>query len=434
MSATRLTEALARREQGAAEVVHVARGGSQQVCEHIISLTSLLTSWAYQVTVVGPLDKKLRTELGRGGVATAEISLPESTSLREQLAAARGLAGLLRNHPVSLIHAHGFQSALSALLACRSLRPAPPVVCTPHGLPFLEHERPLSPWRRRAYRWLLRRCDAVIAASDTQRREIGAIDPASARDAAVVPYGIDPRRYYDPLSVGRRRQLLGINPAAAVIGCVGEMARGGPLELFFDAAAQLCRRLPNLEFVLIGSGPDQDHFRDLAHRRGILGASVFLGERHDLPQVLGALNVLAVPQTSWPAGMLALQALACGLQVVAVPGGEAEEMLPDAPEVVIVSSSDPTALAQGIEEQLRTESDAMAPAEEDAMAVSAELSSFLVSREFYDLDRPTPVDGPPASAGINVPAAELLQAYSVTQMARETVAVYHELLDKRSGK
>ena len=109
-------------------------------------------------------------------------------------------------------------------------------------------------------------------------------------------------------------------------------------------------------------------------------------------------------------------------------------MLPDAPEVAIVSSSDPTALAQGIEEQLRTESDAMAPAEDDAAPASVEMASFLVSREFYDLDRPTLPDSAPTGRESNARAAALLQAYSVTQMARETVAVYHELLDKKSGK
>jgi glycosyltransferase involved in cell wall biosynthesis len=422
---------LAQGEPGAGGLVHVVRAGSAQVSEHVISLTSLLNAWAYEVAVVGPLGKSLRTELGRAGVASAEVPLPDTASLGEQLSAARELGRLLRRRPVSLIHAHGFQAALSAVLARRGLKPAPPIVCTPHGLPFVSGES--TPWRRRAYRWLLHRCDAVIAASDTQREQIGTLDPASARHVAVVPYGIDPRRYYDPVNVGRRRQLLGISPPAAVVGCVSEMAYGSPLELFLDAAALLSRRMPNVEFAVIGGGPDQHHFRDLAHRRGILGATVFLGEREELPQVLSALNVLAVPQRGWPAGMLALQALACGLRAVAIAGGEAEEMLPDTPEVAIVPSADPAALAEGIERQLVTESDSMRSPEKDEAAVPAELSSFLVSRQFYDLDRRWPA-GHASAAGIGrARAPELLDLFSVQQMARNTVAVYHDLLDRRVG-
>jgi len=417
------------------EFVHVVSGDSPHVQDCVLSITSLLASWAYDVTVVGPLEKEFRVALGRAAIPSVEVAFPGSTSPAGQLSAARGLASVLADRKISLIHAHGLQAAFSALLARRVLTRNPPIVCTPHGLPPLFSQTAWAPWRRQAYRWLLRHCDAVIATSYVQRRQIATIDARTAQQTAVVPYGIDPQGHYDPLTIGRRRQLLGISPAAAVVGCVGETVWGGPMELFVEAAARVSRRLPNVEFAVIGNGPDQDHFRDLAHQRGLLGATVFVPERKDLPQVLGALNVLVVPQAGWPAGMLALQALTRGVGVVAVAGSEVEEMLPDAGRVTIVSSSDADALADGIHQQLEIEPDPMPQAQvADAAPMSLEQSSFLVSRQFYDLDKSW-VSTPQSEADNDSGARnDLLDAFGVTEMARNTVAVYHRVLDLKSAQ
>ena len=416
------------------EFVHVVGEDSPQVGEHVLAIASLLASWAYDVTVVGPLEKKFRVELGKAAIPSVEVAFPASASPAEQLSAARGLASVLADRNVSLIHAHGLQAAFSAFLARGALTRSPPIVCTPHGLPLLFAHAAWAPWRRQAYRWLLRRCDAVITASYAQREQIATIDASTARQAAVVPYGIDPHRYYDPLTVGRRRQLLGITPAAAVVGAVGETVRGSPLELFVEAAARVCRRLPNVEFAVIGNGPDQDHFRDLAHQRGLLGATVFLPEREDLPRVLGAFNVLVVPQSGWPGGMLALQALACGVSVVAVAGSEVQEMLPHAAGVEIASAADPDALAHGIQHQLETEPDATPGSQEaNVTPISPGSLSFLVSREFYDLDQSWVSTHPSETDNENDRLNDALEAFSATQMARNTVAVYHRVLDLKSA-
>lgn len=407
------------------QFIHLVGSDAPEVWEHVLSLTSLLSSWGYAVTVVGAPDDEFVRDFHRAGVSTAHLPLTHRPALADQLRTARHLARLMARQPVAVIHAHGLDAGLSALLA-RSMRSHPPVVCTPNFVPHLVANG-FGTLRRAAYRYVLRHCDAIISASATQRDQLLAFQPAVAPRIQVVPYGIDARRYHDPLTAGHRRQLLGVTPTAAVIGCVAHQVPPSSLQLFMDAAAELCR-MPNIEFVVIGTDPDHGPHHDMAHQRGLLGATVFAPAQRNPTRLLTALNVLVVLQAGWPGGYLALQALLRGLGVVALPGGEIQEMLHDHPLVTIATAPDPSALREAILARLNTDAQRLRSLEGEPPP--AEVVPFLVSRRSWDLDRSWTRPTTPGEGASGELATATAASFGITQMARQTIAVYHRLLDR----
>ncbi len=411
-------------------IMHVGVSPSVQVEEQIAALTAVLRSWAYEVQVLAPLSRQFRQRLQASGVQAQELVPSTSTSLVAYWSEARRLAARIRELRPALVHAWGFRAGLAAIMAREALPEAPPVALSPHLVPHLLSDAPGAHLRRRAYRWILRRCDAIIVESETQRAQLSLLDREAAQRAELVPYGLTAASPADSLDLGRKRQLLGMTQAAAIVGCVVDGLPLPLLELFLDAAGELCSRYPSLEFALIGRDVDRPHYHDLAHRRGLLGASAFVDPHDRMIRAISALNVLVTLQPGWPSGMLALQALAQDVGVVALEGGEVAEMLRGATGVTVAAANGATAIGEGIIEQLMAAAERMPMTAESLNAPA--LSPFLVSREFYDLGQSwaVPDRRQDASEQEQHSTRQAVAAFPAHRAARALVAVYHRLLDE----
>jgi glycosyltransferase involved in cell wall biosynthesis len=286
--------------------------------------------------------------------------------------------------------------------------------------------------RRRVYRWSLDRSDSVVVSTETQREDLADLDEAAAEQAEMVACALSRHRRPPSLDLGRRRKLLGMTSEAVIVGCVVDDLRVEGLELFLDAAAELCMEYPSLEFALIGRDVDNRAYHDLTHERGLLGATVFVDPYDRFYRAISALNVLVTPQRGWPSGMLALQALSADVGVIGLEGGEVAEMLGHSPYVTIVPADGTFTPGQGIIRQLRAASERMGP--EHETPESATVSSWLVSEEFYDLDEAWETPG--HGVGENDEDAsgpELAASFDPTRSARGLIAIYQRLLDEESS-
>lgn len=411
------------------EIVHVLAGTSAPVEEEVAALAAVLSSWAYDVRVLAPMGTQLRRRLAAADVRASEAAAPPGASAAARWSSARALAAQLRELRPMLIHAHSFRAGLAALLARRSPPGPLPIVLSPSFLPHLLRG-PRGPLRRLACRRVLRAVDAIVVQTEVQRQQLARLDRAAAQRAEIVPCAISPHQPADSLDLGVRRQLLGMTQAAAIVGCVVDTLDLPALRLFLDAARALCMEYPSLEFALIGSGVDRPEYHDLAHERGLMGATVFVDPHSRLTRALSALNVLVAPQLGWPSGMLALQALSQDVGVVALRGSEVDEMLRSTPSVTVAGGDDAAALGDAIIEQLGAAADRMPMS---AQAVDAPgVSELLVSRESFDLSeswgRPGTASAPAEHE--QAPARSANAAFPPTRAARALIALYHRVLDE----
>jgi glycosyltransferase involved in cell wall biosynthesis len=210
------------------------------------------------------------------------------------------VAAYCRADDFDIVHDHTFFG--TALAAVSRARPVP--VHTLHG-----------PWNQRArtYYELLHDRVHLIAISETQRRGNGA-----ARYAATIPNGIDLDQY--PLSDGEREDFL------VYIG------RANP-----DKAPELAVELAHkvglpIKLVVKRAEPaEQDHWE--THVAPRLGPDDEVLDEVSLEEKVALLQrgrAFVFP-IRWqePFGLVMIEALACGMPVLATPRGAATEIVED---------------------------------------------------------------------------------------------------------
>lgn len=161
----------------------------------------------------------------------------------------------------------------------------------------------------------------------------------------VVRPGVDTARFRpDPAAATETRRRLGIPPSAFVVAVATRLERGKGVDVPIDALAGLP---PHAELVIAGTGREEAALRRQAAGRPVR----FLGrvDHGDLPAVLAAADAFVLP-TRLPEGLPVslVEAMACGLPVVAsdVPGARA--VVTDGVDGLLVPPGDRAALARAL--------------------------------------------------------------------------------------
>jgi len=90
--------------------------------------------------------------------------------------------------------------------------------------------------------------------------------------------------------------------------------------------------------VFVGEGPEEAKLRALAGRRGVADHVRFLGRRDDIPRVLRAFDVFALTSRREGMSNAILEAMACGLPVLATRTGGNAELVVDGETGLLIES------------------------------------------------------------------------------------------------
>ena len=246
---------------------------------------------------------------GQPGTATIDfgtVTIGDRPRPGRDAAAVSRLRRLLTGQAPDVVHAHGLRAGAVAALAMRPYPGArwpggrrPALVVTVHNAP------PPSPPSAAVYglleRLVARRADVVLCVSadlTARMRRLG----ARAVAAAIVPAPELGRASSGP-DPGLRP------PGAAAAGrpvvlAVGRLAAQKGFDTLIAAAARWRDRRPEPLLVIAGTGPLAGQ---LSGQAAELGVDVrFLGSRDDVPDLLAAADVLALP-SRWEGQPLILQ-------------------------------------------------------------------------------------------------------------------------------
>ncbi|MFA6092960.1 MAG: glycosyltransferase [Elusimicrobiota bacterium] len=124
-------------------------------------------------------------------------------------------------------------------------------------------------------------------------------------------------------------------------------------ETLLRAAAQVVARCPAARFVVMGEGPLRGALEALSLSLGLQGNLVFAGFRPDAVRCMKAFDLFTL--SSWGEGMgsVLLEAMACGLPLVATRTGGIPEVLEDGVQGWLAPARDPRALAERILESIQ---------------------------------------------------------------------------------
>ena len=259
------------------------------------------------------------------------------------------LPRLIDKHNADLLHAPGYIAPLRA---------RKPVVLTVYDTIALQFPQ----WSKRAntlhYRLLLpasvRKASVVLAPSEATRRDLCRICPGSTSKIRVVPLGIATQFFATPdhnqLEELRRRLTL---PSRFIL-FVGRHEPKKNLPELLESFAMLKKqdRIPHQLVIAGRHGWRTDPLHHHIRRLGLEDETVLTGflPDKDMPLLYAAAELFVFPSLYEGFGLPPLEAMACGIPVVASDRGALAENLSDA--ALLVAPGDPAALAAAVRSAL----------------------------------------------------------------------------------
>jgi len=201
-------------------------------------------------------------------------------------------------------------------------------------------------WReQKLYHKLFSRAERVIAASQFMRRRLISLGCAPER-IEVIPCGVDVRRF-SPGAADKREPLVLM---------VSRLIRQKGPTYSLEAFAKLARRFPDLRLEIIGEGPLQEELRTRARAHGIEDRVYLHGARpHDFVcERLRCARLLIQHCMTLPGegveslGLSILEAMACGVPVVATRHGAIVETVQDGVTGFLVPEGDVKGMADAM--------------------------------------------------------------------------------------
>ena len=205
----------------------------------------------------------------------------------------------------------------------------------------------------------LRAADRVIAVGEPIAEQAVHLGVAAER-VTVIRSGVDVERFR-PRDRQDARRRLGIPAETPVVLFVGNLEPRKQVDVLLQATQCVRERLPALLVFIVGSGQSagaQDQSERLIGLRRDLNLDLsvrFVGQVDDqqLLDYYAAANAFALPSSSEAQGIVALEAMASGLPVVATAVGGLRGTIHDGHTGFLVASGELAPLAERLTELLR---------------------------------------------------------------------------------
>jgi sugar transferase (PEP-CTERM/EpsH1 system associated) len=256
----------------------------------------------------------------------------------------------LRNLRPALVHTRNFgtlDTQIAALLAGVHVR-----VHGEHGWDMFDlHGRSA---RHRRYRQLIMPLvDACIAVSrDIARWLIDSVR-VPPRRVRQIYNGVDTVRF-SPAEEGTVRPDLPWRESESltVIGTVGRLEAVKDVGTLLRAFIELCGRNPaataGLRLLIVGDGSQRGELEKQARLSACGDRIAFLGAREDVPALLRQMDVFVLPSLNEGISNTLLEAMACGLPVIATRVGGNVELIADQETGILVAPGDPDDIGRAL--------------------------------------------------------------------------------------
>jgi glycosyltransferase involved in cell wall biosynthesis len=341
----------------------------------------------HRVTMVCPSESPMERLARTAGIDVCTWQAPRRLKdVRAVSGAVGALYRLFRRHNPDVVVYYALPISLWARVAARLA-----------GVP-VRLFKPPSLWDLELRHYRLAECatawmDSAILASSRALVRYYQHTPVLRATVILSYYGFPLERFNPSLDGAAVRREYGISPTATVVTTVAHLIppirRFDPHygikghEVLLRAARDVVSRLPSTRFLIVGAEPEgadgayEASLKQLACVYGIERHVIFTGKRTDIPAVLAASDVAAVPSLSENVGG-AVEPLLMERPVVASAVGGLPDVVRDGETGCLVPPRDPDALAEALLHMLT-----LAPATRRAMGRRGR----AIVQQLFDIQR-----------------------------------------------
>jgi len=302
----------------------------------------------------GPEEPKSKSDIAK--------YIPEFAEGIRQFAAEKGIE-------YDIIHSHYWMSGLAAEELSNAWG-GTPVVHMFHTLGEMKNRVARSEDERagedrlNGERQVLRRVDRIVVATMAELTQLRFLYRADSRKMVIIPPGVDTCHFY-PIPADEAKQYIGLKPENRMVLFVGRIEPLKGVDTLIHAMSCLGLQGAHQPVHLAIIGGDVNvKFEDMSEEMIRLqklcddlcmgGMVVFLGKRGQdtLPYYYSAAEVVVMPSLYESFGMVALEAMACGVPVIASEVGGLGYLVQNGITGYTIPDSDPKALCAKLAELL----------------------------------------------------------------------------------
>ena len=272
-------------------------------------------NFSYTINTDSSVIENFVEELKSKGVFVHDIPFARSPFSFQNLYNYKQLKKIIEENRFDLIHVHTPTVSILTRLAARKARKEGTIVMyTCHGFHF-HNSSPKKNWLMYypMEKIMSRFCDYIVTINNEDYKRASNFHAPNVRYIPGV--GVDLKRISD-CTIDRElyKQKLGIPCNSILILSVGEMIVRKNHEVIIKAMSLL--KNPSIYYAICGRGPLKDHLENIAKDGGVKDKVLFLGYRHDIPELYKTADIGALPSLIEGLGLAGIESLAAGTPLI----------------------------------------------------------------------------------------------------------------------
>ena len=328
-------------------VITLAEVGGAQT--HVKSLVESLDKKRFEVTIACSFTGPLVDSLKQLGVRVYELpNLVREISIVKDLKTVIQLIKFCRKEKFDILHAHSSKAGFLGRIAAYIAR-VPVIIFSVHGFSFTPENPSILKKIFMAIEFFCGKISSKVICVSEKDMEFAVKEKILASDrVSSIANGVDFERF----SHGSREKIRNefhFDEKKIVVGMVTRLVDAKGCRELIESAHTLSNKYPELRFLLVGEGPDDEKYHKMVQEFGIKDVFILTGLRDDIPDILAGIDIFALPSYTEALPYAIIEAMSAGKPVITTTVGGIPELINDGVEGFLITPKDLSALSEKIE-------------------------------------------------------------------------------------
>jgi N-acetyl-alpha-D-glucosaminyl L-malate synthase BshA len=311
-------------------------GGAEIAAQNV---AGSLVAKGHNVSVVTSYSKGLPKHYNENGFSVNRIYYPKIRYLGMAIFWIRCLLIIRRINP-DIVHCQTTHMGMPGFIYKKIYKKPYVVWCQGFDVYF--------PWRFKKIisRMIFGDADAVIGLTEDMKKEM---QKNCNKDVFIIPEGISLKKF-EGFSKTFFRKKFGIKGSEKVIIFVGSLKPVKGVKYLVDAFKIVIKKNPRAKLFLIGDGPEKQDLKNIIKKNSLEKKVNFIGKiaNQKVSEYLTVADIFVLPSLSEGFGIVNLEAMACGLPIIATRVGGVPEIVKDGENGFLVEPKNAEQIAEKI--------------------------------------------------------------------------------------
>ena len=249
------------------------------------------------------------------------------------------LKKIIKEKEIDLLHIHVWNPASCRYAFLAGSKTKTPIITTEHD-PFK-----LSLIKNLFKKYTLSKISKIITISENNKKLLEELYPEHKDKLVMIHNGIDTTwwksqliRFTEKDRKKIKEETFFAKENTLIISCIAELHERKGQKYLINAIPEIVKEYPNLKFVFIGEGKERENLEKLVKKLKIEKHVTFTGKQKDIPQLLKASDIFALPSRREAFGLVNLEAMLIPLPIIASKVGGIPEIVKDGQTGILVEA------------------------------------------------------------------------------------------------